>query len=235
VLNALRRELWIKVALGLVALSATAALAFPIWTLSVRYERRIYTRVEDVPELPVAVVFGAGYWPDGTPSDVMKDRVEAAVELYRAGRVRKILFSGDNRFVHYNEPGKMREYALSLGLPDEAIVLDYAGRRTYDTCYRARDIFGLRDVILVTQRYHLPRALYICEHLGLHAVGYVADRRPYLYIRQYWLREGPALWMAWWELWVTHPIPVLGDPIPIIAFSAKTERNRHRIWTECTG
>lgn len=181
-----------------------------------RYERRIYNRVEEVPEAPVAVVFGAGYWPDGTPSDVMKDRVEAAVALYRAGRVRKILFSGDNRFVHYNEPGKMREYALSLGLSEDVIVLDYAGRRTYDTCYRARDIFGLRDVILVTQRYHLPRALYICDRLGLHAVGYVADRRYYPHIREYWLREVPALWMAWWDLWVAHPVPVLGDPIPIV-------------------
>lgn len=211
----LLRAAWIKTTLALITMSGIVALAFPIWTLGTRYEQRIHTCIQEVPEQPMAVVFGAGYWPDGTPSDVMKDRVEAAVELYRAGRVRKILFSGDNRFVHYNEPGKMREYALSLGLPDEAIVLDYAGRRTYDTCYRARDIFGLRDIVLVTQRYHLPRALYICEHLGLHAVGYVADRRHYPHIRQYWLREVPALWMAWWDVWVIHLIPVLGDPIPI--------------------
>jgi SanA protein len=191
-------------------------LAFAVRTLTSRYEGRIYHSAADVPEQPVAVVFGAGYWPDGTPSDVMKDRVEAAVDLYRAGRVRKVLFSGDNRFLNYNEPGKMREYALSLGLPEEAIALDYAGRRTYDTCYRARDIFGLREVVLVTQRYHLPRALYTCETLGLNAVGYAADRRPYVYIRQYWLREVPALWVAWWQLWVTHPVPVLGEPIPIL-------------------
>lgn len=203
--------------LGLAVLFALALLiAFPAWTLAGRYEGRIYRAVEAVPEQPVALVFGAGYWPDGTPSDVMKDRVEAAVELYRAGRVRKVLFSGDNRFINYNEPGKMREYALSLGLPDEAIVLDYAGRRTYDTCYRARDIFQVRDVVLVTQRYHLPRALYTCEKLGLNAVGYAADRRPYIYIRQYWLREVPALWVAWWQLWVSHPEPVLGDPLPIL-------------------
>jgi len=135
------------------------AVGYPLWTLTLRYRRIIYTDAQAVPERPVALVFGAGYWPDGTPSDVMKDRVEAAIALYRAGRVQKVLFSGDNRFVNYNEPEKMREYALSLGLPDEAIALDYAGRRTYDTCYRARDIFGLRKVVLVTQRYHLPRAL----------------------------------------------------------------------------
>jgi SanA protein len=201
-------------AVGIVAFGVL--VVFPLWTLSSRYAGRIYRDVGLVPEQPVALVFGAGYWPDGTPSDVMKDRVEAAVELYRAGRVRKVLFSGDNRFANYNEPGKMREYALSLGLPDKAIALDYAGRRTYDTCYRARDIFGLSDVILVTQRYHLPRALYTCGRLGIRVVGYAADRRPYVYIRQYWLREVPALWVAWWQLWVTHPKPVLGDPIPIL-------------------
>jgi len=208
-----------RMLLLVLALAMLFALAFAIalsaWTLAVRYEGRIYRAAEAVPERPVALVFGAGYWPDGTPSDVMKDRVEAAVELYRSGRVRKVLFSGDNRFINYNEPGKMREYALSLGLPDEAIVLDYAGRRTYDTCYRARDVFQVHDVVLVTQRYHLPRALYICEQLGLNPVGYAADRRPYVYIRQYWLREVPALWVAWWQLWVSHPVPVLGEPIPI--------------------
>ena len=191
------------------------AVGYPLWTLTLRYRRIIYTDAQAVPERPVALVFGAGYWPDGTPSDVMKDRVEAAIALYRAGRVQKVLFSGDNRFVNYNEPEKMREYALSLGLPDEAIALDYAGRRTYDTCYRARDIFGLRKVVLVTQRYHLPRALYTCRRLGLDAVGYVADKRPYVHIRRYWAREFPAVWLAWWDLWVRRPVPVLGEPISI--------------------
>jgi SanA protein len=202
---------------GQLLLLATMAVAigYPLWTLTLRYRGLIYTRPEAVPPRPVALVFGAGYWPDGTPSDVMKDRVEAAIDLYRAGRAQKVLFSGDNRFVDYNEPEKMREYALSLGLPDAAIVLDYAGRRTYDTCYRARDIFGLRQVVLVTQRYHLPRALYTCRGLGLDAVGYVADKRPYVHIREYWARELPAVWLAWWDLWVRRPVPVLGEPIPI--------------------
>jgi SanA protein len=192
-----------------------AALAFAAWTLTMRYEPKIHSTADAVPQRRVALVFGAGYWADGTPSDVMKDRVEAAVDLYRSGKVRLVLFSGDNRFADYNEPAKMREYALSLGLPAEAIVLDYAGRRTYDSCYRARDIFGLTEALLVTQRYHLPRALYTCQRLGLDAVGFAADRRPYVYIRAYWVREVPALLLAWWELWVSHPLPVLGDRIPI--------------------
>jgi SanA protein len=206
---------FVYVGLALVGAIVTAGLAFSLWTLTTRYEASIYSTAETVPEHRVALVFGAGYWPDGTPSDVMKDRVEAAVALYNSGRVHRVLFSGDNRFADYNEPGKMREYALSLGLPGEAIVLDYAGRRTYDSCYRAREIFGLNDVILVTQRYHLPRALYTCQRLGLDAAGYAADQRPYVHIRAYWVREVPALWLAWWELWVSHPVPILGDRIPI--------------------
>jgi SanA protein len=198
----------------LLAMMATA-VGYPLWTLALRYRGLIYTSPEAVPERPAALVFGAGYWPDGTPSDVMKDRVEAATDLYRAGRVQKVLFSGDNRFVDYNEPEEMREYALSQGLPAEAIVLDYAGRRTYDTCYRARDIFGLRQIVLVTQRYHLPRALYTCRGLGLDGVGYVADKRPYVHIREYWAREFPAMWLAWWDVQVRRPVPVLGEPIPI--------------------
>jgi SanA protein len=192
-----------------------AAGGWTLWTLTARYRGIIYTDPAAVPARPVALVFGAGYWPDGTPSDIMRDRVAAAVELYRAGKVRKILLSGDNRFVHYNEPAKMREVALALGMPEEDIVLDYAGRRTYDTCYRAKAIFGLTEVVVVTQRYHLPRALYTCQRLGLDAVGYAADRRPYIHLRRYQAREVSALWLAWWDLWIRRPQPVLGDPIPI--------------------
>ncbi len=203
----------VALAMGL-ALIVSAA-SFVLWTLSFRYEQSMFIALESVPQRPVALVFGAGYWADGTPSDVMKDRVAAAVELYKSGRVKKLLFSGDNRFMNYNEPGKMREYALTLGCPAGAIVLDYAGRRTYDSCFRAQAIFGQQQVILVTQRYHLPRALYVCEGLGLEAVGYVADRREYAHSRSYWLREVPALCLAWVDRWVRHPIPVLGEPIPI--------------------
>ncbi len=202
--------------LAVVTLGASVAVGLTAWTLSVRYRNEIFEAAPAVPARPVALVFGAGYWPDGTPSDVLWDRVAAAVELYRAGRVEKVLFSGDNRVADYNEPEKMREIALSLGMPVEAIVLDYAGRRTYDTCYRAREIFGLREVVLVTQRYHLPRALFTCQGLELDAVGYVADRQPYVHIGWYWVREIPALWLSWFDLVVRRPLPVLGEPIPIL-------------------
>ena len=131
--------------------------------------------------------------------------------------------SGDNRFLDYNEPGAMRDYALSLGVPDEAIVLDFAGRRTYDTCYRARDIFHLKQALLVTQSFHLPRAIYTCNQLGLPAVGVSADRREYFRrSTAFWhLRETPATLVALWEIHFTKPVPVLGDPEPIFPAEAR--------------
>ncbi|MBN1878057.1 MAG: YdcF family protein [Anaerolineae bacterium] len=213
----LLRCLFVTCVLGL------GATGWTLWTLTGRYKNDIYTQdqkrsaaVQEVPAHPIAIVFGAGYWPSGALSDILRDRLDAALELYHAGRVQKLLFSGDNRFVDYNEPAKMLEYALAQGVPREDIVLDYAGRRTYDTCYRARDIFQVKYVILVTQRYHLPRALNTCRALGLDAVGYTADRVPYRHIRWYYVREIAALWRAWLDIYVTHPVPVLGEPLPIL-------------------
>ena len=121
---------------------------------------RVYT-VESAPVHRAAIVFGAGLWRDGSPTPVLRDRVATAAQLYFAGKVEKLLMSGDNSYVEHNEPGAMRGYALELGVPDEAIVLDYAGRRTYDTCYRAKAIFGLQEAVLVTQSVP-PAARPVC-------------------------------------------------------------------------
>jgi SanA protein len=177
---------------------------------------RTYTTAQ-VPFRRVAIVFGAGLWRDGTATPVLSDRVATAAGLYHAGKVEVLLMSGDNRFVDYNEPAVMRTLALSLGVPDSAIVLDYAGRRTYDTCYRAREIFQVKEAILVTQAFHLPRALYLCNQLGVDGVGVAADRRIYRRSSMlYWnLRESLATVNALWEVHLSHPIPVLGEPEPI--------------------
>ncbi|MCK4314845.1 MAG: YdcF family protein [Anaerolineae bacterium] len=181
-----------------------------------KYRDRIYTCAEDVPPRSVAIVLGAGLWPDGSLTPVLADRVTTAADLYHAGTVQKLLCSGDNRFVGYNEPQRMLEYAVSLGVSEEAIVLDYAGRRTYDTCYRARDIFGLERVVVVTQRFHAARALYLCDALGVDAVAVLADLQDYTIRRVTWeTREYSALALAWWDVNVRHPLPVLGEPLPI--------------------
>jgi SanA protein len=143
--------------------------------------------------------------------------VETAANLYASGKVEKILMSGDNRFDNYNEPEAMQQYALSLGVPAEAIALDYAGRRTYDTCYRAKAIFGVESALLVTQKFHLPRALFLCNTLGLEAAGVEANRFHYrnrsLLIWN--IREHFATVGAFLDVYVYNPVPVLGDPEPL--------------------
>ncbi len=177
--------------------------------------------IENAPSQPVAIVFGAGLWRDGTPTTVLRDRIETAAQLFNSGKVQKILMSGDNRFEYYNEPGAMREYALNLGVPASAIVLDYAGRSTYDTCYRARAIFGIQQAILVTQSFHIPRALYTCNALGMNTIGVVSDLRQYrLASLFYWnIREFPATLTALLDLHLLHPQPVLGAQEPIFPTS----------------
>jgi len=186
-----------------------------------RIRNSVYTSVEDVPPRSVALVLGAGLWPDGSLTPILTDRVATAADLYHAGVVQKLLCSGDNRFVDYNEPQRMLEYAVRLGVPEEDIVLDYAGRRTYDSCYRARAIFGVEQAVVVTQRFHVARALYLCGALNVDAVAIVADRRDYTVRRFKWeTREYLALALAWWDVNVRHPTPVLGEPLPIF----RTER-----------
>jgi SanA protein len=177
--------------------------------------------IEDVPADRVAIVFGAGLRRDGGPTAVLRDRVETAAQLYFDGKIEKLLMSGDNRVVDYNEPEAMRQHALSLGVPDEVLVLDYAGRRTYDTCYRARHIFGVQSAILVTQKFHLSRALFTCNALGLKAVGVEADNYYYLKrSRLYWnIREQFATLGAFWDVYFKRPLPVLGEPEPIFPVS----------------
>jgi SanA protein len=179
---------------------------------------RIY-QAENAPSSRIAIVFGAGLRRDGTPTAILRDRVETAADLYFSGKVEKILMSGDNRFEYYNEPESMRQYAISLGVPEAAIAMDYAGRRTYDTCYRARAIFGAREALLVTQNFHLPRALYLCNALGLNSYGIEADNNRYRKISLLiWnFREQIATVGAFIDVYWSNPIPVLGDPEPLFA------------------
>lgn len=176
----------------------------------------IYSK-DQTPSKRVAVVFGAEVKKDGTPSVVLRDRVETAVELYKSGKVEKLLMSGDNRFVDYNEPESMRQYALTLGMPDSDIVLDYAGRSTYDTCYRAKEIFDVNSAILVTQGFHMPRALFLCQAFGIDAVGVEASNYYYLKrSRLIWnTRELLATVKSVWDVYLARPLPVLGKPEPI--------------------
>ena len=194
---------------------ALVIVLLPRLITGIHAAQRLYQEPE-APARRVAVIFGAGLRRDGTPTAMLRDRVITGAELYFSGKVEKLLMSGDNRFVDYNEPESMRQFALSLGVPDDAIVLDYAGRRTYDTCYRAKAIFEVENALLVTQGFHLPRAVFLCNMLGMDTVGVEA-------IHCYWtgssfmwdVREQFATIVAFLDLYVSSPLPVLGDPEPM--------------------
>lgn len=173
--------------------------------------------VEEAPRKRVAIIFGAGLRRDGTPTAVLRDRVETGASLYFDGRAEKLLMSGDRQADYYNEPEAMRQYAVSLGVPNEAIVMDYAGKRTYDTCYRAKAIFGVENTLLVTQRFHLPRAVFLCNALGVEAVGVEANNRSYWQRSLlFWnIREQFATFTAFMDIFVDKPIPNLGQVQPI--------------------
>ena len=206
-------------ALLILVLSVASLASGALWIVRMivraRAAGRVYADVSAVPPAPVALVLGAGLTRDGMPTLALYDRVATAVDLYKAGKVQKLLMTGDNRFVNYNEPEAMRKLAVQLGAPNDDIVLDYAGRRTYDSCYRAKEIFGVDQVVIVTQRFHLGRSIYLCDAMGIESVGMVADRRVYAAYRWWEMREMLATAAAWWDVHVGHPVPVLGERLPI--------------------
>lgn len=154
---------------------ALVALLGP-WALTgVLSHGRVYD-VDSVPPHDVTIVFGAQVLPSGQPSAYLRARLDVAAALYSSGRTKVILVSGDNRTRYYDEPGAMKKYLVRVkGIPASKIVPDRAGFDTYDTCVRARRIFGVHSAILVTQEYHELRALATCRMTGLDAVG-VPDR-----------------------------------------------------------
>jgi vancomycin permeability regulator SanA len=163
---------------------------------------------DTVPDRPVAVVFGSQVYSDGTPSLVLAGRLDAARILYQQGKVRAILVTGDNGQVNYNEVDPMRTWLIARGVPDTKVVGDYAGFDTYSSCTRAVRIFGVKSAILVTQSYHLPRAVALCRKVGMDAIGVRAtafDLSPNV-ARRLALRDKVACVKAAYEM-VVKPKP----------------------------
>ena len=162
------------------------------------------------PVADTAIIFGAGLRRDGTPTPVLRDRVKAGVELFNAGKVKRLLLSGDSQHEKYNEPAAMAAYAQELGVPSSVLIKDEGGRSTYDSCIRAKQIFNLDNVLLVTQSFHLPRALFICSQLGINSKGVSADLRNYwISSLIFWnLRELPAGVAAILDIWLIKPAQI---------------------------
>lgn len=152
-------------------ITTVIGLAPVTWVYAVGGDR--LRGVDDVPAAPVALVLGAGIRGD-EPSRLLARRLDLAVELFRTGKAKVLLVSGDNSSPDYNEPDVMRRYLVDHGVPERQIVADYAGFSTWDSCVRARRIFGVDKVIVVSQQFHMRRALALCDAAGLDAYG-VAD------------------------------------------------------------
>lgn len=209
------RTLLICLIAGLLSLSTIYWINSHINALAAN---KIETSITEIPveEPPrIAIVFGAKVWDNGELSPVLYDRVITAVELYRSKRVKKLLMTGDNPSANYDEPTAMKQTAVKLGVPEEDIVLDFAGRRTFDSCYRAKEIFGVKKTIIVTQEFHQSRAIYLCENTGIDSIGITANRRKYEGEDSWAFREFFAVASAWFEMNFIPFEPIKGEKEPI--------------------
>lgn len=195
---------------------AMGYLAFAQWWVFAVSSGHLYYTVDTVPAAPVGIVFGAKVYESGALSPVLDARVQAGVELYRAGKVRKLLMTGDNGRTDYDEVSAMKRRAVALGVPAEDVVRDFAGFRTYDSCYRARKIFGVERAVLVTQAFHLDRAVFLARRLGIDAAGYVAPPgMPDYMIRNSKFRELLARAAAAADTLLARPPRYLGRAEPL--------------------
>lgn len=194
--------------LGLLAITLIALVP-----VSMRYAMQpsMFASVADVPKTNVAIVLGASVYRD-KPSPVLEKRAAKAVELYRANKVTKILVTGDNGALTYDEVTPVRKYLLDAGISAEDIFLDHAGFDTYSSMFRAREIFGAESAAIVTQDFHLPRALYIARALGINAYGVVArgdgSEKDYM-------REIPASVKSVFDVFLKRSPKYLGEKIPL--------------------
>jgi SanA protein len=194
--------------LGLLLLAVVSVLLIN-WSMQRSAAGRIYRDVGSAPARDVALVLGARVYSDGRLSAMLEDRVRSAAALYKAGKVKKLLMSGDNSTRTYDEVTAMRRAAIQLGVPSDDVVRDFAGFRTYDSIYRARDLWDIRSMVIVTQEFHLARSLCIARALGVDAVGYTADRRAYYgpSMARAKSREMLARVSAWIDLHLMRPKP----------------------------
>jgi vancomycin permeability regulator SanA len=209
----------------------TVLCALGIYVLSLPFawmcvgSARYRTTVSGAPATPVAIVFGAGAL-DGQPTPMLAARLDLGVALYQRGKIQVLLVTGDNSQSHYNEPLVMRDYLVRHGVPRDRIVLDYAGFDTWDSCVRAKKIFGVDRAILITQRFHLPRALTLCRSVGIDAVGvgddsgrYAMDATVNSYVRELPAGLKAAIYLA------IRPSPhFLGPREPGIEQALRTPR-----------
>ncbi len=201
--------LWLFLAVALFGIFANMKV------MSVAAPKIVWPNALSEEKVDCIIVPGARVYADGTPCSVLKDRLDTGIDLYRAGVSDRLLLSGDHGTVGYDEVTAMKVYAVEQGVPEEDIFLDHAGFSTYETMYRAAAIFGAKSCVVVTQRYHLSRAVYLADKMDMQTYGVEADRESYQRIRYFEARESLArvkdvIFAA------IKPMPTyLGDPISL--------------------
>lgn len=203
---------WVVAGGGFLLLGILMALSFLIRSSSKPF---IYQDAHKIPQAYTGLVLGARVYPSGRPSLILKDRLDAAILLYEQKKITRILLSGDHGQKHYDEVNHMKNYLLNQNIPGKDIFLDHAGFDTYNSLFRAREVFEVKDLIIITQTFHLSRALYIARGLGLTAYGFAADKRLYAKAAAYEIRELAARLKAFLELNFRAAPRFLGKRIPI--------------------
>lgn len=207
----------IKLAKVILALAGAIILAIIAADAIVAFSGRnaIYGSANDLPDADAVLVLGAAVYRNGEMSAVFNDRASVALEVYNAGKVRKILVSGDHSRGDYDEVNIAKKFFLKNGVPGEDIFVDYAGFDTYSSVYRAKEVFQVKSLIISTQNFHLPRALYLARQLGIEAYGISADLRAYDLGFHNVLRENAARAKAFWDIITNSKPRYLGNIIPI--------------------
>lgn len=218
------KSLWRRVFAVLLAVIVAAALAVAVAnvvTVATTRERVVTvdgaTRVLSADPADAVVVLGASVYPDGTPSDILADRLEVACDLYKAGAARAIIVSGDNRTSHYNESDAMKAYCVALGVPSEDVYVDHAGNTTYESMWRARHVFGAERIIVATQAYHLYRAMFAADCFGMETWGVACDKGAYDNQQRYSIREVLARTKDFYAALLRLPVATSGETVSLDA------------------
>ncbi len=211
------------VLLMLVILLCTTFLAVNCYVVNIG-KKSIYT-ADTVPDADAILVLGAYVYPDGTLSNMLNDRLITGYELWKQDKAPKIIVSGDHGRTQYDEVNAMKSFMMDKCVPGKDVFMDHAGFSTYESIYRARDIFQVKRVVIVTQNYHLSRAVFIARALGLEAYGVASDRQDYGPVMiQYQLRETAARNKDFWLAAIIKPEPTfLGEAIPVFGDGGATD------------
>ncbi len=206
------RKLFLQISLLAISCSIIITIA-AFLIIRTQTNPYIYDTIESLPHAETALILGASVSEDGVLSAILKDRANAAITIYNVHKVEKIIVSGDNSTTTYNEVNPVKNYLVEHGIPPEIIFLDYAGFDTYSSMYRARDIFLVASTTIISQSFHLPRAVFIARNLTIPAYGFNADDGHYL-LRNY-VREWLANIKAVWNLVAGTKPKYLGKVVPV--------------------